>query len=54
MENEDLERIHLLDQMYLIESEKLMEEEWQKWEDQQAREAKIVVIYPKNKKEKQK
>lgn len=54
MENEDFEREHLKDQMYLIESQRLMEEEWKQWEEEQAREVKIVVIYPKNKKEKQK
>jgi hypothetical protein len=45
-EEEDFERAHLKDQMYLEEYQKEIEEEWQKWEEEHPSPAKIVVLKP--------
>lgn len=47
---EDFERAKELDQMYLIESQKRMEEEWQEWEHEQSKEpARIELVQTLNK-----
>lgn len=49
---EDFERARELDQMYLIESQRQMEEEWQQWEEEnsQKQPARIELITTKKKK----
>lgn len=42
--NNDFEREHLLDYMYILEKQKEMEQEWWEWEHRKA--AQIVVIKP--------
>lgn len=52
MIEEDYERMQELDQMYLAEYQREVEEEWQQWElEQQKLPARIVILNPVNKEE---
>lgn len=48
---EDFERARELDQMYFIESQRQMEEEWQQWEEEIAQKepARVELITTKKK-----
>ena len=47
--NEDFEREALKDQLYILEQKKLMEIEWEMWEEEQKRlPAKIQVVTDNN------
>ena len=45
--NEDFERALELDQMYLIEYQKEIEEQWQQWEEEHRLPAKIEIMSKK-------
>jgi hypothetical protein len=48
---EDIEREYLKDEMYLMEEQMKMEEEYWQWEEENKEPAKIEVILPTVKKE---